>query len=192
MLDQLLQLVQQHGQDAVVNNPAIPNEKNNLVLADATQTVAEGLQSAAGSGGLDQITSLFQGQGGLSGLLQHPLVGNLIAQFQGKLTDQHGIAGGDASQIAGNLIPNVLQQFVQKTNDPNDSSLDLPSILQSLQGGGGFDLQGILGKLGGSGLDANGDGQVGLDDVVQKFTGGGNGNEGAGGGLMDAVKGFFK
>ena len=192
MLDQLLQLVQQHGQDTVVNNPVIPNEKNNQVIADATQTVAEGLQSVAGAGGLDQIMSLFQGQGGLSGVLQHPLVGNLVTQFQDKLSNQHGIAGGDASQIAGSLIPNVLQQFVQKANDPNDSSLDLNGVLQALQGGGGFDLQGILEKLGGTNLDANGDGQVGLDDVVQQVTGGGKGNEGAGGGLMDAVKGFFK
>jgi hypothetical protein len=191
MLNQLLQLVQQHGQEMVVNNPVIPNAKNNQVLADATQTVAEGLQTAVGSGGIDQITSLFQGQGGLSGIMQHPLVGNLVAQFQDKLSNQHGIAGGDASQIAGNLIPNVLQQFVQKTNDPNDSSLDFNSILQSLQSGGGFDLQGIIGKLGGAGLDANGDGQVGLDDVVQKFTGANGGKEGSGGGLMDTVKGFF-
>ncbi len=64
---------------------------------------------------------------------------------------------GKAGQIAGSLIPMVLKKFVHKTNDPNDKSFDLSSIITSLTGGAG--LQDILGKKTGSGND---DGEGGI------------------------------
>ena len=47
-----------------------------------------------------------------------------------------GIDSAQASSIATTLIPSVLQNFVHKTNDPNDKSFDLQGILGSLTGGG--------------------------------------------------------
>jgi hypothetical protein len=35
------------------------------------------------------------------------------------------------------MIPKVMEQFVSKTNDPNDSSFDLNSIVQNLSGSSG-------------------------------------------------------
>ena len=36
MLEQITQLVKQYGQELVVENPDVPNESNNAVLAEAT------------------------------------------------------------------------------------------------------------------------------------------------------------
>lgn len=58
-----------------------------------------------------------------------------------------GLDHGAASGIAASLIPTVLQKLVHKTNDPNDSSFSLGSILGSLTGGGG--VGSILNNLGG-------------------------------------------
>jgi hypothetical protein len=58
-----------------------------------------------------------------------------------------------------------LQKFVHKTNDPNDKSFDLQDILGKLGGGAGIGKD-ILGKLGG-------------------------GDNDDGGGLMGKVKGLF-
>lgn len=44
MLENLFNLIKEQGQEVVVNNPAVPNEQNNAVLASATSSVAEGLQ----------------------------------------------------------------------------------------------------------------------------------------------------
>ena len=61
---------------------------------------------------------------------------NLGQQVQSGVVDQlmqkFGLDQGQAGNIAGSLVPNVLQQMVHKTNDPNDSS---------------FDIKGVLGKL---------------------------------------------
>jgi hypothetical protein len=202
MLENLFNLVKQQGLDAVINNPAVPNEQNNDVLASATGSVAEGLQSALAGGGLQNVLSMFgnggaNSGGGIAGLLNNPIVSNIISGFTSKLTNNHGIAGDQAGGIAQSLIPNVLSNLINKTNDPNDSSFDLNGIIGSLTGGGGntggFDIAGIAGKLAAGGLDSDGDGKLELSDIISKISGGAQqAQSGGGGGLMDMIKGFMK
>lgn len=208
MLKNLFNLIKEQGVDPVINNPQIPNEKNDVVLADATHSVADGLQGVLAGGGLQNVLSLFRGannnSGEASGLLNNPIVSNIVSNFTNKLTNNHGIPGDQASGIANNLIPNVISNLVNRTNDPNNSSFDISSIIGSLAGGGnaqpgstgGFDLQGILNNFTKGGLDVNGDGKLGFDDVISKITGGAKQQQQqaktGGGGLMDIIKGFLK
>ena len=204
MLENLFNLVKEQGTDAVINNPAIPNEQNDAVLADATHSVADGLQGVLAGGGLQSVLSLFNSGGnnsGGNGLLNNPIVSNIISSFTNKLTNNHGIAGDQAGVIANSLIPNVLSNLINKTNDPNNSSFDIGGIIGSLTGGGGgqtgggFNLGGLVSKFTSGGLDANNDGHVGLDDLISKVTGGAQQQQQAqagSGGLMDIIKGFMK
>jgi hypothetical protein len=193
MLDQLMNLLQEKGQQGVVNNPAIPNEYNNEVLGEAGNAITSGLQQALAGGGLSQIMKMF-GQGGSGGgiasLLSNPMVQNMVQSFTGKLTNQFNVNPAQAQQVSANLIPEVLSGFAGKVTDPNDSSIDINGVMQSLAGGNaaGIDFQGILSKFQGQGGDADGDGDVDLNDIMAKLSGGGGG----GGGLMDLVKGFMK
>jgi len=57
MLDNLTDLVKSLAGDAVVNNPDIPNEQNDAVVAEASHTVASGLQNMLAGGGLQNILS---------------------------------------------------------------------------------------------------------------------------------------
>lgn len=203
MLENLFNLIKEQGQEAVINNPAVPNEQNNAVLASATSSVAEGLQGVLAGGGLSDIMSMFGGthnsaasSNGLSGLLNNPIVGNIVRSFTDKLTNQHGIAQDQASGIAGSLIPGVISKLITRTQDPNDSGFDMNSIIGSLTGGGtqagGFDLQDLLGKFGGGGLDTDGDGKVEISDIISKVTNGAKQQQSnTGGGLMDMIKGFM-
>ena len=208
MLENLFNLIKEQGQDSVIENPAIPNEQNDAVLADATHSVADGLQGVLAGGGLQNVLSLFNkenGNGNGGGeLLNNPIVSNIISNFTYKLTNKHGIAGEQASGIANNLIPGVLSKLVNRTNDPNNSSFDLSGIIGSLTGdgnnqstvGNGFDLVSLVSKFTNGGLDVNGDGKVGFDDVISKITGGAKQQQEqaqtGGGGLMDIIKGFIK
>ena len=200
MLENLFNLIKEQGVNDVINNPVIPNEKNDAVIGDATSSVAESFQGVLAGGGLQNILSLFggnQNSGSASSLLNNPIVGNIITSFTNKLTANHGISGDQASGIANNLIPGVISSLISKTNNPNDSSFDINSIIGSLTGGttgsgGGIDLQGLMGKFTSSGLDANGDGHVGLDDIISKVSGGAQQQQDGGGGLFDMIKGFMK
>lgn len=207
MLENLFKLFQEQGQEAVINNPEIPNEKNNVVLADATHSVADGLQSALAGGGLQNVLSMFTGGGasggnGIAGLLNNPIVGGIISNFTNKLTNNHGIAGNVASGIASKLIPSVLSNLVNRTNDSNDNSFDLNGIIGSLTGGttsnaggGGLDIGSLISQFTGGGNAGQGGG--GLTDIISKITSGAQQqqqqqqNQG-GGGLMDMIQGFLK
>lgn len=200
MLENLFNLIKEQGVNDVINNPVIPNEKNDAVIGDATSSVAESFQGVLAGGGLQRILSLFGGNantGSGSSLLNNPIVGNIITNFTNKLTANHGIAGTQASNIANNLIPGVISSLINKTNNPNDPSFDINGIIGSLTGGAagsgsGIDLQGLMGKLTSGGLDANGDGHIGLDDIISKVSSGAQQQQAGGGGLFNMIKGFMK
>ena len=66
-----------------------------------------------------------------------------------------------------NLIPQVLESLVNKAKDPNDSSLNIQDIINSISGGNGGGLMEAVSKYGGQfGLDQDGDGKVGMSDVT--------------------------
>lgn len=98
MLENLFNLIKENGAESVINNPVIPNEKNDAVIADATHSVADELQSVLAGGGLRKVLSLFNTGGNNSGavaagLLNNPIVSNIISSFTNKLSTNHGIAG---------------------------------------------------------------------------------------------------
>jgi hypothetical protein len=206
MLDNLFDLVKGLSGDAVINNQDVPNEHNDEVVAEATKTVAGGLQNLVAGGGLQSILSLFGSQSnGNAGIMNNPVVSMMVGHFSSKLMSKFGLASNQASSVAGNLIPSVISNLISKTNDPNNSSFTLDNLLHSLTGGqstqiaqqqqsggdGGFSFQNLIGQFAGGGQGGGG----GLMDIVSKLAGGAQSQQqqqGGGGGLMDMIKGFMK
>lgn len=210
MLDDLFALVKGFAGDAVVNNPDVPNEHNDAVVAEATNTVAGGLQNMVAGGGLQNIISMFSGggqQAGGKGILSNPIVNMMIGHFAKKLMSKYNLGSNQASSVANDLIPNVMNGLIDKTNDPNNSSFTLDNLLHSLTGGqstqvareeqnkgnSGFNFQNLISQFTGGGNQQSGGGG-GLMDIMSKITGGAQNaqQQQGGGGLMDMIKGFMK
>jgi uncharacterized protein YidB (DUF937 family) len=140
MFDNLLSLVKEHAGDAIVNNPAIPNEKNDEAISTTTNSIVDTLKSQVTSGKLSSITDLFKGgdvnASSVSSSVQNNVVSDLMKKF--------GVDNAQATSIAQKIIPTVMEKFVKKTNDPNDKSFDLNSVMSSLSGA---DAGGMLGKI---------------------------------------------
>lgn len=189
MLDQLLQLVRENAQETVVANPAIPNEQNEAVIGEATQTVATGLQDALASGNLKDVMGLFNSNGQVDN--NNPVVNNIAGSLIGNLQEKFNINGGTAASIAGSLIPAVLGSLVKKTNDPSDNGFSLDGIFSSLTGGStqGLNLGGLLGKFAG-GLDKDGDGDVDMNDLTSLISNGAKQQQSSGG-LGGLLGGLF-
>lgn len=221
MLDKIFDIVKQFGQDAVVNNPEVPNEQNEEVMADATKTIASGFQNVVAGGGFENILDLFKGGGntsggissgggGIGGLLKNPMVTMMIGHFISKLIGKFRMSPSSASNVANTLIPNALDGLIKKTNDPNNAGFTLDGLIGSLTGGnsgqsdqsnnsGGFDLQNLLEKFtgGGNGGSSSGGGGFDLQNIIGNLTQKAQNNiqdqqSGGGGGLMDLIKGFMK
>ena len=203
MLEELFNLVKGTASDSVINNPDVPNEQNDEVVAEATNTVASGLRNIVAGGGLQNLISLFTGgnrQQGNSGLLSNPIVNMMIGHFAAKLMSKFNLGGQQANNVASNLIPSVIGNLVNKTNDPNDNSFSLEKLLSSITGGqteqvaqeSGINIGDILSKFSG-GQPTIGSGG-GLMDIVSQLAAGAQQQQqrNGGGGLMDLIKGFIK
>jgi len=203
MLDQLLKTLASQGQQHVIQNPEIPNEYNQQVLGEAGNSIFSGLQGMLANGGLSQIMNLLSGggstqqnqAGGISSLLTNPIVQNIIQSFTGKLTQQYNLSPAAAQNVGNSLIPDVLQKFSQQVRDPNDSSVDFNSVIQSLTGGqaGGTNFNDLASRFSNMGGDTDGDGDTDLQDIIASVSGGAKSQQqSGGGGIMDMISGLLK
>jgi hypothetical protein len=174
------------------------------------------MQNMLAGGGLQDIISMFTGGGGnnqgnsrssgIGGLLKNPMVSMMIGHLVSKLVGKFNMKPGQASQVANNLIPNVLNGLVTRTAsaDPSDAGFDLNDLIGSLTGGnaatansgGGFNFQGLIEQFTkGGGTNSNGGGGFDLQDIISQVTRGAQQNQEqqskGGGGITDLIKGFF-
>lgn len=173
MFEQLTQLVNQFGGDAVVNNPAVPNEHNEAVMEHASSSIVDTLKNIASQqGGADLIGSLFNGNNAADG--SNPVVQQITQQLSGSLGEKFGLSSDAASGVAGSLIPKVLGSLIGGAKDPNNPGIQITDIIGAISGGTGANSGGIMdaiSKYGGMlGLDQDGDGQVGISDAVAAAT----------------------
>ena len=168
MLEQLTQLVQQYGNDAVVKNNTIPNEQNDAVMGEASNSILSGLQKIASEGGVEQLAGLFQGNAAQDS--SNPVVQQLTQQLSGSLGEKFGIESSASSGVAGSLIPQILGSLVGKAKDPNDS-FQISDLVNAISGGGNGNLMEAVSKYGGQfGLDQNADGKVDMEDAMAAVT----------------------
>lgn len=175
MLEQLMGLIQNNSQEAIVNNPAIPNEHNNDAMQTILGAITGGMQQHAqnGQGGMAGLAGLLGGQSGTSGggLMSNPIVAGIAQQAIGGLMAKFGLGNSAASGIVSQVLPGVLGSMISKTNDPQDSSFNMTDIM------------GVMA-----------DGKVDMTDIMNiagKFMGGGGQQQQAAGGLGGLLGGLF-
>ena len=148
-----MNLVQQNAGQAVINNPAIPNEQNENVMQTVTSSIMNGLGQQAQGGGLGSLLGMVTGQGGSGNIADHPVTQGVQQHVEQDLMSKLGISPAVAMSVAGALVPMVLSRLAHKANDPNDSSVDAGSLMSSLGGmlggQGGQQGGGLGGMLGG-------------------------------------------
>ena len=167
MIDQLIKLVQQNAGESIVRNQALPNQFNNAAIEEVARQIFDGMQGQVSSGNMQQVTSMFKG-GDMSSLANHPMVGQIISNIAVNFASKFGVSQQTARTIAMGLIPTVMGQFVNKTNDPNDSDFDLQDMLRGFSGNNKLDLNDVLGGLAGSSSQGGG----GLGNVLGNILGG--------------------
>lgn len=172
MLKELYNLVKDTATESVINNPDVPNEQNDEVVAEATNTVASGLRNVVAGGGVQSLLSLFGNNtdNNKSSLLNNPIVSMMIGHFASKLTSKFNLGSSQASNVSGSLIPNVLTNLINKTNDPNDSVFSLEKLLGSITGN----------------KAEGGSGEQNAGGAIQQQ------EKNGAGGLLDIIKGFMK
>ena len=172
MLDQLLGLIQDHSQQAIVQNPAVPNEKNGEVMETLLGSITGGLQEQAQSGNIQGIMGLLSGNSGTSssGLMNNPIVAGIASKAINAIMQKFGMSSGTAGGIVSSVLPGVLGSLISKVSNPGDSSLDFNGMLGGLLGGGS---NAVAPQTQSSGFDVNqigyamADGKLDMNDLMR-------------------------
>ena len=127
MFEQITNLVKEH----IGNNPqlssAIPADKQDEVSNKVSHHITNGIQNHASSQG--GIMSMLQNVMGSGSTVTNAIEGGLVSS----LTSKFGLPPMVTGAIAG-ALPNIIQKFFHKANDPNDNSVTPESIGSSLSG----------------------------------------------------------
>ena len=167
MLEQLTQLVQQYGNTAVVNNNAVPNEHNDGVINETSNSIFSTLQKIASEGGTEQLAGLFNGKSPIDN--SNPVVQQITEQLKGSLGEKFGLSTTDSSGVASGMIPQILSSLVNKAKDPKDKSFEISDIIGAISGNSAqaSGIMDTISKYGMQfGLDQNADGKVDVADVL--------------------------
>lgn len=183
MVENLNHLVKENADTAITNNAAIPNERNEEAVQEASTAIEESLKTSLAGGQVKEVANLFNGTG--ENVATNPVTQKATGNFIDRLQSRFGLNVQQSANIANNLIPTVLKRLVQRTSDPNDKSFDLQKIFNEVSEGktNGMNVQGMMNKFKGS-MDKDGDGDVDMQDLKAFFSGNG--------GVADKIKGLFK
>lgn len=188
-------LIQDNSQDAIVKNPAIPNQFNSDAMQTIFSSVVGGLQNQAQEGNVSGLMGLLSGQSGTgNNLMGNPIVSGIAQNAIGSLMEKFGLSNSAAAGIISQVLPGVLTSLISKVSNPNDNSMDFGGIMGSLLGGqaqqaqqqGGFDFNQIGYALA--------DGKLDMNDVMRiggSLLGGSGNNSSSGGGLGGLLGGLF-
>ena len=131
MLENLINLVRESAGDAIINNPAIPNDRNEEAVQDTSHSIVNSLKNALSGGNVNDVMKIFSGRTDPSNPVVQDATNNLTQNLSGK----YGIDRGQASGIAGGLIPIILSQLAGKTSDPSNNGFNIQDIFNQLTGG---------------------------------------------------------
>lgn len=183
MFETLMNLVQQQSGQAIVNNPAIPNEHNDTATQTVTESIMSGLQQQAQGGGLGSLLSMVTGQGG--NVADSPVTQGVQANVQQNLMQKLGISPQVAMSIATAVVPMVLSKLMNKAQDPNDNTVDGNGVMNAATGQQGTDWMGMA-------QSAMADGRLDMNDLMRTMGGSGSPQGQQGGGLGGMLGGLFK
>jgi len=172
MFEQLTQLIQQSGLQSVINNPEVPNEHNDAVIAEAQNSILSTFSQLNANGETQQVNEALASA-------DHPVTQNIQQNFAGNIMEKFGINSATATSIAATLIPTVLNAIKGGGGSGHGvgNGFNIQDILSSLggtnSGSGGFgsgNIQSSINSIGGKlGLDKDGDGDVDLNDITKMF-----------------------
>jgi uncharacterized protein YidB (DUF937 family) len=197
MLENLLQMVKEIGEEQVVNNSLIPNEQNEAVMATASESILGTLQQAIASGRGEELLSMFKSSSSAE-IMSNPLAQDIQSGFMENAGSKLGLNSNVVKGLAATMIPILISKLVKRTNSaaPENSGFSLESLFSDLVGGGGRQQQGGLdiGSLIGQFTRGGQQGGSNIGGMLQQLIGGGGGQP-RGGGQQDMIgnliKGFF-
>lgn len=152
MLEKVLDMVKNYAEGAVASHPEIPEEKKQETVEATTEAVTDGLKQNFNLSNLSSLTSLFEGGNQVSTGSSNPILSSMQTLLVNALVQRVGLSQGVASSLAANVVPSLMNAFMDKMKEPEGTGLSLNGVMEAFSGGKEKDkdhpdLLGTLGNL---------------------------------------------
>ena len=102
MIENLNNLVKQNADATIINNTAIPNERNEEAVQEASTAIEDSLKTSLSSGNVKEVANLFNGTG--ENVTTNPVTQQATGNFIDRLQSRFGVDVNQAANIANNLL----------------------------------------------------------------------------------------
>jgi hypothetical protein len=133
MIDKLKSIVREFSGDAIINNPAIPNDKNENAIETTASSFLEHIKGEALSGNTHSLLDLLKSNDDPA---LNPSVNRVSTGVATDLVKKLGIDNATALGVVNKIIPPVIKMLRSKANDPGEKDLNLQNLLGSFGKGG--------------------------------------------------------
>lgn len=133
MMDKIKSIVREFSDDAIINNPAIPNDKNEQAIDTTATSLVNHLKAEAQTGNTNSLLEMLRKDDDPA---LNPSVNRVSTGVAADLVKSLGIDNGAATGIVNKIIPPIISTVRNKAKDPNDRDFNLQSFLLSFGKGG--------------------------------------------------------
>lgn len=133
MIEKIKSIVREYSGDAIINNPAIPNDKNEQAIETTASSLLDHIKAEAFRGNSNSMLSMLQKN---DDPVLNPSVNRISTGVAGDLVKKLGIDNNVANGVVNKIIPAIVSKLRAKANDPNDREFNIYNLLSSSGGGG--------------------------------------------------------
>ncbi|RCH54806.1 hypothetical protein DJ568_10000 [Mucilaginibacter hurinus] len=130
MFEKLFLLVKDNAGMAVIDNPVIPVKYHEAVINEASSSIIEVLKTQVEGGKIKDLIKYFK----YPAIYQAPVVSVVVNKFANRLNKYYGIEPAAAITTARNLIPAVMQQLVEQSQNGQNTDFGLANFLSKFTG----------------------------------------------------------
>lgn len=133
MIDQIKSIVREYSGDAIINNPVIPNDKNEKAIDTTAASLVEHIKGEASMGNVNSLIDIFRKDDDPA---LNPSVSRVSTGVAGDLAKKLGIDNAAAMGVVNKIIPPIINEIRSKAKDPNDKEFNVQSLMSSFGKGG--------------------------------------------------------
>lgn len=135
MVDKIKSIVREFSDDAIVKNPAVPNDKNEQAIDTTATSLVDHIKAEAKMGNTNSMLDILKKDDDPA---LNPSVNRVSTGVAGDLVKKLGIDNGAALGIVNKIIPPIISKLRTKVKDPNDNDFNLQGLMSSFGKGGGI------------------------------------------------------
>lgn len=133
MMDKIKSIVREFSEDAIIKNPAIPNDKNEKAIDTTATSLVDHIKNEAATGNTHSLLEIFKKDDDPA---LNPSVNRISTGVAGDLVKKLDIDNGAALGIVNNIVPAIITKIRSKSRNPDDKEFNIYSLMNSFGRGG--------------------------------------------------------